>query len=210
MNWFLDMCIIIFYAEVGGKYYQKTATFVKNKKDNKFLICCYISKENMPKWILRQKIILKILKKRVDDLSFEIEKDPEYRELYHRDIAKLKKLITRTSIFKDSIKEYNSIRSNQEIMLNRIGFFITKLIDKEVVEKADFDLKSTLFTFLNNNSDAMTMASGIQHHQVEELILLTGDKRDWTKDNMDWVFDSRPDLKKKYPKIPEIEYIDRL
>jgi len=136
MNWFLDMCIIIFYAEVGGKYYQKTATFVKNKKDNKFLICCYISKENMPKWILRQKIILKILKKRVDDLSFEIEKDPEYRELYHRDIAKLKKLITRTSIFKDSIKEYNSIRSNQEIMLNRIGFFITKLIDKEVVEKA--------------------------------------------------------------------------
>ncbi len=207
MNWFLDMCIIIFHAEVGGKYYQKTEAFVRNKMNSKFLICCYISKDNMPKWVKRQKIILNLLKKKVDDTAFEIENDSQYLELYPRDIVKLKKFIMRISLSKEGIKEYQLIRINQEIMLRRVDFFMNKLIDKEVVEKVDFELKSTLFTFLQNHSDAMTLASGIQHHQQEELKILTGDKHDWNENNIQWVYDSRPDLAKKYLKIPEIVYI---
>jgi len=209
MNWFLDMCIVIFYAEVGGEHYQKTETFVRNKKDNKFLICYYISKENMPKWIKRQKIILNLLKKKIDNPPFEIEKDPQYRELYPKDAVKLKKIIMRISLSKESLGEYKLIRRNQEIMLRRIDFFINKLIDKEVipVNEVDFELKSTLFTFLKNHSDAITLASGIQHHQQEEITILTGDKQDWNKNNLEWTFNSRPDLAKKYSKIPEIIYI---
>jgi len=210
MNWFLDMCIIIFHAEIGGKYYQKTETFVRNKKDNKFLTCCYIFKDNMPKWVRRQKIILDLLKKKVDDSSIEIEKDFKYKELYSRDIVKLKKVIMRVSLSNKSFEEYKSIRKNQEIMLRRIDFFMNKLIDKEVVENIDFELKSTLFTFLQNHSDAMTLASGIQHHQNEELTIITGDKHDWNKNNIQWAYDSRPDLAKKYSKIPEIKYIQNL
>ncbi|MDP3027179.1 MAG: hypothetical protein Q8N63_05700 [Nanoarchaeota archaeon] len=212
MNWFLDMCIIIFYAEVGGKYYQKTETFVKNKKDKRFFVCFYITKENMPRWIKRQKIILRLLKKKLDNFSFEIEEDSQHKELYPKDVVKLKKFIMKVSSSKNLIEEYQIIRRNQEIMLRRVDFFMKNIIDKEVIpiKEIDFELKSTLFTFLQNHSDAMTLASGIQCHQQEELKILTGDKNDWNKNNLEWTFSSRPDLAKKYSKIPEIKYIQNL
>lgn len=212
MNWFLDMCILIFYAEVGGRNYEKVTKFVKNKKDEKFLLCFYITNENMPKWIKRQKIILKLISKKIHDSSCEIEKDKEFSYLIPRDITKLKKLLTQCVSSSDKEEYYEKIKENQIIMLKRIDYFLTNLIDKEVILKSEIDLKlkSAIFTFTNNMSDSITIASGIQHHQKEEIILLTGDKNDWTKENIQWVFDSQPELKKKYEKIPEIRYIQRL
>ena len=138
--------------------------------------------------------------------------DPEYCELYPRDIIKLKKLVAMVFISKNSVREYEQIRVSHEVMLNQINFFMNKLIDSEVIpiKETDLELKSVLFTFLQNHSDAMTLASGIQHHQQEEIKILTGDKKDWNKENIQWVYDSRPDLAKKYSKIPEIIYIQNM
>ena len=96
-------------------------------------------------------------------------------------------------------------------MLNQIMYFLGNYVDKKVIpeKEIDLELKSAIFTVINNHSDSLTIASGIQHHQKEKLILLTGDKNDWTKENLEWVFASRPDLKKKY-KIPSIRYIQNL
>ncbi len=212
MNWFLDMCILIFYAEVGGKNYEKTISFVKEKKDKKFPICFYITRENMPKWIKRQKIILKLIGNKIVDSSYEIEKSEEYTWLFPRDIIELKKLLAQCLSSPNKEEYYEKLKENQNIMLIRISYFLTKLIDKEIVpeKEIDFELKSTLFTFLQNHSDAMTLASGIQHHQQEELKILTGDKHDWNKNNIQWVYDSRPDLAKKYSKIPEIKYLQEI
>lgn len=96
-------------------------------------------------------------------------------------------------------------------MLSQVRYFLKNYIDKKVIpeKEIDFELKSAIFTFTNNHSDSLTIASGIQHHQKEKLILLTGDKNDWTKENLEWVFASQPNLKKKY-KAPEIKYIQKL
>jgi len=209
MNWFLDMCILIFYAEIGGKNYEKTTRFIKEKKEKKFLLCFYITKENMPKWINREKIILKLISKKIQEDSLNIENMKEYKYLTSRDIVKLKKLLAQCFSSPNKEEYYERLKRNQIIMLSRINYFLTKLIDKEVIpiKEIDFELKSTLFTFLQNHSDAMTLASGIQYNQIEELKILTGDKKDWNKDNILWVYDSRPDLAKKYSKIPKINYI---
>ena len=209
MNWFLDMCIIIFYAEIQGKNYEMTAKFVKEKKENKFLLCFYISKENMPKWIKREKIILKILGEKVENPSHEVEKSEEFGLLFPRDVIKLKKLVGQCLSSRNKEEYYEKIKENQIIMLKRIDYFLTNLINKEVipVDKIDQDLKSAIFTFTNNMSDSLTITSGIQHNQEEDLTLITGDKHDWNKDNIQWVYDSRPDLAKKYSKVPEIRYI---
>ncbi len=209
MNWFLDMCILIFYAEVGGKNYEKTARFVKEKKDKQFLLCFYITKENMPKWIKRQKIILKLIGKRIEDPSYEIEKAEEYKDLFPRDIIELRKLSIQCLSSSTKEEYYEKLKKNQNIMLIRINYFLSKLIDREVIpiKEVKFELKSALFTFLQNHSDAMILASGIQYAQEEELKILTGDKHDWNKNNLEWTFDSKPDLAKKYSKIPEIVYI---
>ncbi len=209
MNWFLDMCILIFYAEVGGKNYQKSITFVKEKGNNNFLICSYISKENMPKWIRRQRAILKLAGNKIANQSYEIEKSEEYDFLLAQDKIKLMKLLSVSSSAKHKANCIAKLKKNQDIMLQRINFFLFKLIDKEVipVNEIDSEFKSTLYTFLNNHSDSMTLASAMQYHQKEEIEIFTGDKKDWNKENIQWVYDSRPYLMKKYPKVPKIKYI---
>jgi len=210
MNWFLDMCIVISYASDSGDIKsEKSKEFVNNKKDNKFFLCCYITQENMPKWIKRQEAILKIVGKKIQDSSCEIEKLKEYQELFAKDIIILRKRLAQSSASQNKSEFYNKLKKNHDLMIQRINYFMSKLIDKEVIpiKEIKFELKSALFTFLQNHSDAMTLASGIQYAQEEELKILTGDKHDWNKNNLEWVFSSRQDIAKKYAKIPEIIYI---
>ena len=212
MNWFLDMCIIIFYAEDSQEIKSvKSKEFIKNKEDSKFFLCFYITKENMPKWIQRQKAIINLIRMNIKNPSLEIEKLEDYNLLFKQDIIKLKKLLGGSSQFKNKQEYYNIIKRNHIVLIQRINYFLAKLIDKEVIEKVDPELRSTLFTFLQNYSDAVTLASAIQcHNKEEEITILTGDKKDWTKDNIQWTFDSKLQLAKTYQKIPEIKYIQNL
>lgn len=211
MNWFVDMCIVIFYASNTKDIKSiNSCEFVKNKKDNKFLLCFYITKENMPKWINRQISILKVIGVKISNPSKELDKIDGYQTLFQQDIILLKKRLAQFASSTNKQEYYQKLKKNQNLLIQRINYFITKLVDKEVVEKVDFELKSALFTFLQNHSDAMTLASGIQYHQQEEIKILTGDKNDWNKDNLEWTFSSRPDLAKKYTKVPEISYIQNL
>ncbi len=209
MNWFIDMCILIFYAEVGGKNYQKAAKFVEEKKDSKFFVCFYISKDNMPKWIKRQKIIINLIGNKIKNPIYDFEKSNEYSELFSKDIIELKKLLMQCLSSKNKESYYEKLSQNKNIMLRRIEHFLKNLIDREVVpiNEIDTELKSTLFTFLNNHSDSMTLASAVQYHQKEEVDIFTGDKKDWNKENIQWVYDSKPEFAKIYPKVPKIKYI---
>ena len=163
----------------------------------------------MPKWIKRQKLILKLAGNKVSNAAYDLERSEEYGELLSQDRIKLKKLLAICASAQDRKKYVEKIRKNQDVILQRINYFLLKLIDKEVIPIKDInsELKGNLFTFLNNHSDAMTLASGIQYHQTEAVLIMTGDKKDWNKNNLQWVYDSRPDLAKKYDKIPEIRYI---
>ena len=94
----------------------------------------------------------------------------------------------------------------------RIFHFIKQKAEKVIqLSEIDSNLRSELLTFLDNNisnvSDANILASGIQEHNKKEVILITGDKNHWTKENIQWVFDSKPQLTKTYPKMPEIKYV---
>jgi len=208
MNYFLDMCIIIFYASDTNDIKSVNAIkFVNDKKADKFLLCYYITRENMPKWIKRQNIILKIVGTKILNPSYEVEKMEGYQDLFSQDIIILKKRLAQYSSSENKTEYYLKLRKNHDLLIQKINYFITKLVDKEVIEKVDFELKSALFTFIQNNSDAITLASAIQYHKEEALTIITGDKNDWNKNNIDWAFSSKPELAKKYPKIPEIRYI---
>jgi len=213
MNWFLDMCIIIFYASrTNDAKEEKTRHFVKNKNKDQYFICYYIADRNLPSWIKRQESILEELKNKILDDSYEIGSSNIGRILFDKDKIIVKKLYSMCQMSNDKESFFQKAKKNNILMLNQIRYFLKTYIDKKVVLEKDieFSLKSAIFTFTNNHSDSLTIASGIQHHQEEELILLTGDKHDWTKENLEWVFDSNPELKKKYKKIPEIKYIQKI
>ena len=65
-----------------------------------------------------------------------------------------------------------------------------------------------MLTYLDNNiSDANTIASGIQENKNKEVILVTADKQHWTKDNLEWALPEHSPLRKEYPNLPQIKYI---
>lgn len=214
-NWFLDMCILIYYAEdnPNSEKSRKALNFVNNKRDSEFVICHYILDINLPKWITRKRIIIQEVKRKIKDRPYRIGESPAGRMLFQKDKVEAEKLFY--DYLRSPQKEnfIGLIKKNHRLIEAKIEHFIKNLIDKKVipVSEIDFELKSSLFTYLDSNdSDARTLASAVQHHNKEPIIILTSDKKHWTKQLLSDAVEIHPTLRKKYPKIPEIKYLQNL
>jgi len=206
MNWFLDMNIIVYHVfEMGHPLERKTRLFVKKKGSSKFLLCEYIQKENLPKWLERQEEILKWFNAKISGQKIEEDK----MDLFNKDKIFLNRLILMYRNSKD--KDKFQINTNKIFSFVKIKskLFLEKYIDEFVIpiKEIDFELFSSLNTYLQNISDAKTIASGIQEHQNNKLILVTSDKKDWNKENLEWSIPSISSLEKKYPSLPKIKYL---
>jgi len=210
MNFFIDMCIIIFYSDKTSKENSRVLQVVNKRGEDKIIVCYYIFNENLPKWIKRQKIILEEVVQKIKNPSYELgSSDIAKKNLFISDIARAKKLFALYSLSNKKDEFCKLLVENQTNMLQRINFFLRKIIDKKVVpiEIINPQLKSAIFGIINNHSDAMTLASGIQYHKEEKIVLLTADKKDWTKDNLEWALPEYSPLRKEYLDLPEIRYL---
>jgi len=201
MDQFLDTGIIIGYAQDEEKF----VLFVKNKKE-KFIVCYFVLEKDVHSLTKRMRIIINEVKNKIKDKNYQINK----KELYPRDVERVNKFLSLKEINKLTDFEFIDFLENfQRIFEFRIDFFIQKLINKKVIpiREINFKLKSSLFTYTQNHSDANIIASGIQYHQENEIVLVTSDRNDWTKDNIDWAIPEHSELRKKYPKIPKIKYV---
>lgn len=213
MDWFLDMCIILFYSEgerTNSLKAKKVIEFVKNKGQKRFVVCFYIIENDLPKYIERQRIVTRELQRKINNPNHAIGSLGEGLKLYPRDknlAEKLYHLMKTAQKPQKFITKLNEIRTKVE---NRINFFIQTIINEKVIpiNEIDFELRSSLFTYIQNISDSNILASGIQQHNKKELFLLTEDKKDWNKDNLEWTMS--PQLLKKYPKVPEVKYLKDL
>jgi hypothetical protein len=210
MRYFLDMSLIIHYCyRIGLDIEGKVIKFIDEKGENLFLVCYYIVDENLPRWIRRMRIIFKEIKKKINNPEYELWSSQESKLLFKKDKINGEKILKRCELTKNK-KEFLEIMERGWIYAEtRVRIFLRDLIDEKVISinEIDPELKSALFTFLNNMSDAMTLASGIQEHNRKELILITTDKEHWTKDNLEWALPEHSAIRRKYPKIPEIKYI---
>jgi len=201
MNKFLDTSIIIGYANDEEKF----VLFAKNKKEE-FIICYYTLEREIPSIKKRLKLIIDEIKKQ----SPSIRKLIENKDIYKQDLFRAEKLLAlKESLTKKGLDSNKYLDKIQELFELRMDFFVQNLINKKVIaiKEINFKLKSSLFTYTNNHSDANILASGIQYHQENNVILVTSDKKDWTKENLEWALPEFSELRKKYQKIPEIEYV---
>ena len=207
MNWFLDMCIIIFYASNTEDIKSiKAKEFVKNKKAQKFFVCYYITKENMPKWLKRQKIILKAFGKKILDSSYELEKSEEYKELFPQDKIILKKFLAQYASSENKQEYCEKLRKNNDIMIQRINYFLLKLIDKEVVpiNEIDFEVVGVLDKLGNPQLNEIF----IVNENVLEEILKIKDETDLIVAKVDNVNDINKiaeDIKKELRTVRNVE-----
>jgi len=210
MNFFVDMCIVVFCSDKTSKEHDRIMQVMNKKQEEKIIICHYILEENLPKWIQRQKVILEEVVKKIKDPVYELESSEiSGKILFPNDITRVKKLLAAYSLSNKKEEFCKLLVKNQIDMFQRINFFLRKIVDKKVVpiNSIKFELKSAIFSIIKNNSDAMTLASGIQYNQEEKIILLTADKKDWTKENLEWALPEHSPLRKEYPDLPEIKYL---
>ncbi len=206
MRWFLDMNIPIYFSfEIGDSLEDKTKRFIKNKGDSIFIVCEYIKKQNLSKWIKRYEVILLEFNRIVSNQ----EKSADTSVLIRNDEILLDKFLL---MHKKSNDERKFVLWVNNIFLNlkiRIKLFFEKYVDEIVIpiSEIDFNLKSCLFTWLHpNDSDAKTIACAIQEHNKKELKIITADKKDWTEELLDEIHNN-VELKKKYPNLPKIQYL---
>lgn len=210
MKDFLDTCIIIGYANAGlgemslDKNSKSCLEFVKNKK-NDFVICYFTLEKDLVS-----------LKRRFNILIDEAKKqNPNFIRLadnhliFKKDILRGEKFLKVKEVIVERKEDPNLFLDKIRDLVNyRIDFFIQKFIDWIVIslKDIDFDLKSSLFTWTENNSDSNILASAVQFHQQEEITLITLDRKDWTKENLENSISLHPTLRLKYTKIPKIVY----
>ena len=202
MRWFLDMCIILGYISEGDnpKIIAKTISFVNQKKEDKFVLCYYIKEDNLPRWLNRKRIIFREILRQIKDISYKPYSDKECEFLWERDKNQVLKLVSFADNFQDKTEIIKNFENVYQEIERRIKEFIEKNIDELVIPINEIDpkLKSCLFTWLTpNDSDAKTMASAIQEHNKKDVVIITADKKDWTKELLEEVHNN-PVLKKSY------------
>jgi len=213
MRYFLDMNLPIYFCmQIGNPLEEKTKLFIKNKGNNSYLLCDYIVKKNLPKWLSRQQIILFEFNQKIKNKDYLLFSTEQSKILLSKDKILIERLILNYDKSKDKTKFIEAVNEIFNLLPARINYFIKVYIDEIVIPELeiDFKLKSCLFTWLNpNDSDANTIASAIQEHNKKELKIMTADKKDWKKELLEEVHEDLF-LKKGYPKLPKIEYLQDL
>jgi hypothetical protein len=220
MRWFLDMCIPLYYIGEGDSpdLNKKTITFVKQKSEDKFLVCYQIKNSDLPKWVKRQNVLVEEIIKKISDNSYSLGSSSDSSILTDRDKKKMLKLWATVMNSKDRKKTIALLGIVKLELKRRLDFFFSNFIDEFVVpiDEIDSNLKSSFLNYLNigqgkkNDSDAKTLTSAIQEHNKNELKILTADKKDWTKDLFEWAVPIGSELSKKYPSFPEINYLQEI
>jgi hypothetical protein len=207
MNNFLDTCFIIGYANAGiASDYEKYEVYAKDKKDN-FYVCYFVLEKEIPRLIKRYSEMFKELKSSKPDFK-KLLQDKKIRD---RELQLANKLLVlkelKASKGEDLLPFINKL---EEVLYVRIDFFLTNLINKKVIPLSEIDkeLASAILTWTQNFSDSNIIASGVQFHnkEEEEIVLVTSDRNDWTKEHLEDSITLHPTLRLKYKKLPEIKY----
>ena len=213
MRYFLDMNIPIYFCmQFGDPLEKKAKIFIQNKNNHIYLLCSYIASRNLPRWLKRQSVILFEFNQKAQNKNYTLFSSEQSSFLFPKDKIFVNKLILNYNNYKDKDEFVENVNDILNLLQSRVTYFIKTYIDEVVIPESDIDpnLKSWLLNGLNNNeSDARTIASAIQEHNHHELIIITSDKKDWKKEVLETVYDDIP-LGKKYPKIPEIEYLQNI
>jgi len=213
MRYFLDMNIPVYYCmQIGHPLEVNSKKFVENKQESIFLLCDYIVSRNLPRWLRRQKIILFEFNQKIENKDYTLFSTKQSKILFQKDKIFVNKLILRYEKSKNKISFVEQVNKIFNLLQARINYFIKKCIDEIVIPESeiDFNLKSCLFTWLDgNDSDAKTIASAVQEHNKKELEIMTADKKDWTKELLIEVHNNIA-LKRKYSKLPNINYLQDL
>ena len=199
MDNFLDTCIIIDNFNEKSKLHQQSKKFIQDE-DN-FVISEFQKIREIPYLFFRLKLRSKII---ISKALIPNKNLPEIKKLNPRDKQEIKEVLSEYALGLKSIKELFEMKQNVFFLEKKLNDFIQNRIKRFVtpMEMINRLLVKTIESFNKNGQDAMIIASAIEEHQKNSLILITTDKKDWKQE---YITKSCKDA--SYKKIPEVRFL---
>lgn len=175
MDNFLDTCVIIDNFNEKSNFHDTSKSFIVAEKD--FIISEFQKKQEIPFLLYRMKLKTKIIISKALMPNKEI---CQIKKLTPRDKREIKEILSEYALGLKSIKDLYDLRKEVFFLEKKLNSFIETQISRLVTstEKIDRLLAKDVEKLNNNFQDSMVIASAIQEHQQNKLILPTTDKND--------------------------------
>ena len=122
MRYFLDMNLPIYFCmQIGNPLEEKTKLFIKNKGNNSYLLCDYIVKKNLPKWLSRQQIILFEFNQKIKNKDYLLFSTEQSKILLSKDKILIERLILNYDKSKDKTKFIEAVNEIFNLLPARIN-----------------------------------------------------------------------------------------
>ncbi len=199
MDNFLDTCIILAKFDEKNKFHKNSNDFIGINKN--LIISFYQEKKEIPFLFFRkEKMIMEAIK-----YSSNSNYLPDLKDLTQKDKIIFSKMLTKMKLG-ELTKQELIIEFRRDFFILKQGVmnFIKNGPLKKVIplEKIDLLLVEQIKDKISNTADSNILASAIQEHQENKLIIVTNDAKDIKKEYLLEVLKGT-----KYSDVPEIKYL---
>lgn len=197
MDNFIDTSVIISNFRQKDKFHIVCERFINN--NSALIISFYQKNKELPYFLKRARIKAGLTKRLIFSPDKEI---PSIKELTKEDKSQIKKILSQYEL---GIIEIKDIFENISITYDfqrKINRFLKTRIKRTVTKNINENIVNILFKFNNNKADSRIIASAIQEHQQNQLVLVTTDKKDWKQEYIE-----KSCTDNSYKKIPEVRFL---
>lgn len=199
MENFLDTCIILSNFNEKSIFNEVSKKFIL--KNQNIVLCFYQKQKEIPYLIWRLKLKSKIIKTMALFSSKDIQ---GIKKLTKEDKIQIRKILANYELGIVNIKDIFALQEQTYIMERKINNFLKTKVKRFVIplDKINENLVSSLFVLNNNKADSRIIASGIEEHQENDLILITTDKNDWKQEYLKQACKNH-----SYKKTPKVNFL---
>ena len=198
MDNFLDTCIILAAFDKKEKFHRNSKEFLNNSSN--LIISVYQEKKEMPFLFFRKE---KILTEAIKSSAIPTY-PPNTSKLTIKDQIILKKIIAKLRLQEMFQQDLFIFKKELILLKQEITYFINNKISRKVIplDMIKLEIVAKIKEKIQNEADSNVLASAIQEHQENKLIIITNDINDWKRDILIEALKET-----EYKKVPEIKYL---
>lgn len=198
MDNFLDTCIILAKFDFKNKFHKKSEEFIDS--NNHLIISVYQERFEIGYLFFRKEKIISESIRYIQIPNYSVDT----KNLTPKDILLLKKNIARIKLLEVSEQKLFLFKRDLLLLKHQINSFIKNKIDRRVIplEKIDLLLVEQIKDKISNTADSNILASAVQEHQENSLVIITNDAKDMKKESLVEILKGT-----KYSKTPDIKYL---
>ena len=198
MDNFLDTCIILAAFDKKEKFHRNSKEFLNNSSN--LIISVYQEKKEMPFLFFRKE---KILTEAIKSSAIPTYQ-PNTSKLTIKDQIILKKITAKLRLQEMFQQDLFILKKELILLKQEITYFIDNKVSRKVMplDMIKLEIVAKIKERIQNEADSNILASAIQEHKENKLIIITNDVNDWKRETLIEALKET-----EYKEVPEIKYL---